>query len=146
VFVRAVIGSRREAGGHFHTSSENLMTRFARGCFVITSCRLARRTTPQRYCGYHTFEHNGVAGKGYGVAGFDPVRGLHTLAVEVDSAMPVVGVADGAQLVKTQATPSKWLSCKTLQSVSPCGSDARRYGRQTYRIFAIKLVATPRYH
>ena len=62
------------------------MTRLARGCFVITSCRLARRATTQRYCGYHAFEHNGAAGKGYGVAGFDPVRGFHTLAVEVDSA------------------------------------------------------------
>src|SRR5213082_1428374 len=85
VFVRAVVGSRREAGGHFHTSSENLTTRFARGCFVITSCRLARRTTTQRYCGYHAFEHNGAAGKGYGVAEYDRVHGHHPVPVQVQS-------------------------------------------------------------
>jgi hypothetical protein len=48
VFVRAVVGSGRKAGGHFHTGSEILTTPLARGCFVITSCRVARRTTTQR--------------------------------------------------------------------------------------------------
>jgi len=50
------------------------------------------------------------------------------------------------RFVAPQATLSTWLWCKTLQDVSSCGGDARRYGTQTNRIAAIKLEATPRYH
>jgi len=86
VFVRAAVGSGREAGGHFHTRSELLTTRLARRCFIIGPRRLARWTTTQRYCGHNAFEHNGAAGERHGITGFDPVRGLHTLAIEVDLA------------------------------------------------------------
>ena len=86
MFVRAVVGSGRKAGGHFHTRSELLTTRLARGCFVVRPCRLARWTTPPRYCGDNAFKHDGAAGKGDGIAGFDPVRGLHTHVIEVDFA------------------------------------------------------------
>jgi hypothetical protein len=50
------------------------------------------------------------------------------------------------RFVAPQATLSTWIWCKTLQDVSSCGGDARRYGTQTNRIAAIKLEATPRYH
>ena len=40
----------------------------------------------QRYCGHNAFEHNGAPGKGDGIAGFDPMRGLHTPAIELDFA------------------------------------------------------------
>ena len=86
VFIRADVGSEREAAGHFHPRSELLATRLTRGCFVIASCRLTCRTTTQRHCGHHAFEHNGVAGKRYDIAGIDPVRRLHTFAIEVNPA------------------------------------------------------------
>jgi hypothetical protein len=84
VFVRAVVGSRGQAGGYFHARSELITTRLARRRFLIRPFRLGRWTTPQRYCSYNAFERNGAAGKGDGVAGFDPVRRLHTLAIQVD--------------------------------------------------------------
>jgi len=45
-----------------------------------------RRTTAQRYHGHTEFEHNGAAGKGDRAAEYDPVRRLHTLAIEMDFA------------------------------------------------------------
>lgn len=81
--VRAVCGPGREASGYFHTRSELLTTRLARRSFVVRSRRFARWTTTQRYCCHYAFEHNGAASKGNGIAGFDLVRGPHTLAIEV---------------------------------------------------------------
>jgi|ERR1700722_1353743 hypothetical protein len=85
-FIRAVVGSGRESCGNFHTRSELLTTPLARECFVIESCRLTRWATASRYRGHNAFEQNGGAGEGDGIAGFDPVRGFHTLAIEMDFA------------------------------------------------------------
>ena len=86
MFAGAFAGSGRKPGGYFHTSNEFLAPHPARGCFLITSRRLARRTTTQWYPGHRALEHNGTAGKGYGVTRLDPVRWPNTLAVEVDFA------------------------------------------------------------
>jgi hypothetical protein len=85
MFSRTDIRSWRQRGGYFHTGSEILAPRLARRCFLITSCRFARRAATRWYGGYNAFEHDCASSKGYGVSGFERARGLHTLAIEVDS-------------------------------------------------------------
>ena len=84
MFVRAVSGSGREGGSNFHTRRKFVTACLARGCFFVGSCRLARGTTTLRHCAHHAFEHDCAAGKGDGIAGFDPMRGFHTFIIEVD--------------------------------------------------------------
>ena len=83
MLIRALVGPGSQSGCNLHAGCKLFAARLAGRRFVITSGCLTRRASPQRDRSDRALEYNPSTCEGYGIAGLNAARRLHTLPIDV---------------------------------------------------------------